>query len=106
MGRRIAYAGVKRRIEFALDSRGESSAERFFDQLEPRWQARLMYLFEGLGEHGGIQNRELFKKIEGAEYWEFKCFQVRLICRFLPGGVVQLLHGFKKKKDRIPPGRD
>ncbi len=60
-----------------------------------------MVLFERMGEQGQIRNREQFKKVEDTEYFEFKKFQIRILCRFQPGRRLILVHGFRKKKDRI-----
>jgi len=61
-------------------------------------------LFQRLADAGpeGIGNREHFKKLEGGLF-EFKKHQDRMICFFMPGGVCIVTHGFRKKKDHVPP---
>lgn len=63
----------------------------------------MLRLFNKLGEQGWIANKEHFKKIEGTEFFEFKNFQIRMPCYFLPGNLVVITHGFRKKGERIPP---
>jgi hypothetical protein len=63
---------------------------------------KLLALFQMLGDQGEIWNREKFKKIEGTEFFEFKSFQIRMPCFFLPGNLVVITHGFRKKKDKAP----
>jgi hypothetical protein len=63
----------------------------------------MLRLFNKIGEQGRIANKEQFKRIEGTEFFEFKNFQIRMPCFFLPGSLVVITHGFRKKGDRIPP---
>ena len=77
--------------------------KNFFDSQLERDQAKLMALFVRMGDEGAIRNEEKFKKIEGTEYFAFKSFQIRVICRFQPGRRLILLCGLRKKKDRYPP---
>lgn len=72
-----------------------------FEGLSDRDKARLLVLFERLGDHGVISNAEKFKKVEGSDFFEFKCFQVRALCFTLPGGRIVLTHGFIKKRERF-----
>lgn len=102
MPRPVAYVGAKKRIEYAVDRSGQSPGLEFYAMLDDRNKAKFNAFFQRMGEHGEIKNREQFKKIEGTDFWEFKWFQIRMVCRFRPGGVVLISHGFEKKKDRIP----
>ena len=103
MNELIAYRGKKFVIEYGICTNGSAPAKEFFDSLSERDQAKLMALFVRMGEEGVIRNEEKFKRIEGAEYFAFKSFQIRMICRFQPSGRLILLCGFRKKKDRYPP---
>ncbi len=103
MDRLVAYAGEKHVIMFARCADLSSPAEEFFDSLSTGEQAKVMKLFEYLGNHGRIKNPEKFKKIEGTEFFEFKSHQIRMPCYFLADHRVVVTHGFRKKGDRIPP---
>ena len=94
----IAYAGPLFTIEYATLTNGSVPGRDFLAQQDPRWQARVYSLYQKLGDLGAIQNREQFKKVSD-QFWEFKAFQVRMICYFLPGRRVVVTHGFAKKKD-------
>lgn len=94
----VAYVGQRFTIGYAKLKDGSVPAREFLAQQDPRWQARVLSLFQRLGDTGVIQNREHFKKVDN-EFWEFKAFQVRMICYFLPGRRVVVTHGFVKKRD-------
>ena len=103
MNELIAYRGKKFVIEYGICTNGSAPAKEFFDSLSERDQAKLMALFVRMGEEGVIRNEEKFKRVEGTECFAFKSFQIRMICRFQPGGRLILLCGLWKKKDRYPP---
>jgi hypothetical protein len=104
-GRPIAYKGKAFTIAYAVDKNGRSPGKEFFDALPLGDQAKVMSLFGRLGDYGSIRNPEKFRKLEGNCY-EFKSFQIRIPCFFLPAGLVLITHGFRKKRDRTPTGRD
>lgn len=101
MGRPIAYKGRVYTIAYAVDRNGRSPAKEFFEALPMRDQAKLMRLFARLADHGRIDNPEKFGNLKES-FFEFKSFQIRMPCRFLPRGVVLITHGFRKKRDRAP----
>src|SRR5690606_1190728 len=73
----------------------------FLDGLDASDRRKLDVLFEMLGDHGRISNREKFRKLaDTEEIWEFKSFQIRLLCFFAPGKLVLLTHAVIKKKDK------
>ncbi len=88
-------------IAYAVDDNGRSPGKQFFDALPVEDKAKLMRLFALLGDQGKINNPEKFRKLEG-DLFEFKSFQIRMPCRFLPSGLVLISHGFLKKRDRTP----
>lgn len=73
----------------------------FIEQLEQYEQAKLLSLLEHTADYGPLRNAEKFKKLEG-EIWEFKSYQVRLLCFFDKGRIIITTHGFKKKRDKTP----
>jgi hypothetical protein len=97
----IAYCGSKLTVEFAKLTNGPMPGLDFLVALEDRWQARLRALFERLGEFGRITNPEQFRKVRDG-FWEFKCFQIHMLCYFRPGGHVVITHGFTKKGGDTP----
>jgi phage-related protein len=101
MHRRIAYAGARFTVAFAERSDGSSDAGVFYDTLGDTDKAKLLKLFEYLGDQGHITNREKFKKIADG-FFEFKSFQVRMPCVFTADGQVLVTHGFTKKGDEFP----
>jgi len=98
----IAYRGSRFTVEFAIRIDGSVPGLEFFNQLQERWQARLLVLFKLLGDTGRINNKEQFRKFSG-EFFEFKAFQNRMPCYYRPDKRVVITHGFIKKKEGAAP---
>ena len=58
----------------------------------------MMALFKRIGDTGKIHNREKFKYIANGLF-EFKSFQIRMICFHRSDGEI-VTHGFRKKSQR------
>jgi len=102
--RPLARGGPAKTVVYAVCANGTSPGFVFYrDELNDTEKAKMLRLFNKMGEHGRIANREQFKQIEGTDLFEFKSFQIRMPCYFLPGGLVVITHGFRKKGDRTPP---
>lgn len=101
--RRLAFRGEKFRIAFARDREGAYPAEEFFDQLCKADKAKLLKLFQILGDHGKHSNPEKFGDLEGGLY-EFKSFQIRMPFAYAKNekGLVLISHGFIKKSPKTP----
>ncbi len=83
---------------------GSCPAGAFLDSLDASDRRKLDVLFEMLGNHGKISNKEKFKKLENSDgIWEFKSFQIRIFCFFAKGQRVVLAFGIRKKKDKHAP---
>jgi hypothetical protein len=95
--------GRRKTIAFAVRADESCPGLDFYEELDRQDKAKLNALFRMLGDQGEIRNKEKFKKIEGTEFFEFKSFQIRMPCFFLPGNLVVITHGFRKKKDKAPP---
>lgn len=95
-----AYRGTRFCIQYAVRASGSCPAREFYESLSTPDQAKILALLVRMGDHGQIFNKEKFKKIEGTGLYEFKSFQVRIICSFQPKRRLVLLHGVIKKKDR------
>jgi len=103
--RPVAYSGERFTVAYARCLDQTAPGEEFYDELDDTNKAKLNKLFEFLGNHGKISNKEKFKKIEGTEFYEFKSFQIRMPCFFSRGQLVIITHGFVKKGDKIPPAQ-
>lgn len=102
MNRIFAYKGSQLAVEFAIRSNGESPGHQFYKGLKQIDQAKLLKLFEIIGDQGQIRNREKFKPIEGTKLFEFKSFQIRMPCFRIEHSWV-VTHGLIKKTQKIPP---
>jgi len=78
-----------------------SLVEEFIDALSTPEQKKIVALLERTANEGLPLNREKFKKLEDGIF-EFKSFQVRILCTIL-GKKIILTHGVLKKKDRHDP---
>jgi len=101
----IAYRGSRFIIEFAIRADDSVPARDFFDQMDARWQARLLVLFKLLGDTGRINSKEQFRKFAG-DIFEFKAFQNRMPCYYRPDKRVVITHGFIKKKEGAAPKQE
>lgn len=103
MKRIFAYKGSVVAVEFAVRTNGDSPGSIFFGELGVSDKAKLLKLFETLGDQGRIKNQEKFKHIEGAgNFFVFKSFQIRMLC-FRLGHSYVITHGYIKKADKMPP---
>jgi len=101
MDENVAYRGAKYTIQYARLRNGSVPALEFLSHQDGRWVVHINYLFKLLGDSGQIRNREKFRKFKD-DIFEFKAFQIRVLCYFKPGHIVVLTHGFMKKKDDAP----
>jgi mRNA-degrading endonuclease RelE of RelBE toxin-antitoxin system len=94
------YSGSKKAIELLEMNDGSCEVQVFLDSLDKSDRRKIDVLFEMMGEQGKISNKEKFKKLEGTDgIFEFKSFQIRLLC-FLHHSRVIICRGVKKKKDK------
>lgn len=104
MQRPIARAGHQKTVVYAVRTNGTSPGHDFYlNKLDDGDKAKMNALFVRMADHGTITNEEKFKKITGSDFYEFKSFQIRMPCYFLPGRLLVITHGFKKKSGRISP---
>jgi hypothetical protein len=101
----IAYRGSRFTVEFAIRADGSVPGLDFFNQVEERWEARLLVLFKLLGDTGRINSQEQFRKFAG-DFFEFKAFQNRMPCYYRADKRVVITHGFIKKKEGAAPKQE
>ena len=87
---------------YAITVQGKCLIRDFIDSLETVDQKKVMALLQRAAEHGPPSNTEKFKKLED-NIWEFKSFQVRILCALEVRKIIILTYGFIKKKDKAPP---
>jgi len=101
---RIEYEGHKANIELFEFEDGTCPADEFLAKLSPQDRQKVDNLFEMMGLQGEIRNKEKFKKLEGSEgLFEFKSFQIRLLCFYgngIPRKKLVISHGVKKQQDK------
>ncbi len=97
----IVYRGDSFQAEYAQTTGGSLPALDYVESLKDRERAAVLALVKRLCDAGQIRNREQFKKVEGSAFFEFKKFQIRVICYFREGRRVVLTHGFTKKSEKL-----
>jgi hypothetical protein len=87
---------------YAINDHGNCLAQEFINDLELADQKKVLALLRRAAEHGTPNNTEKFKKLED-NIWEFKSFQVRILCTFEERKIIILTHGYIKKQYKAPP---
>lgn len=83
---RWLYEGPRGSVALLVLPDGSSPADDYFQSLSSMDKQKLGVLFERFGHCGAISNKTKFKKLEGSDgIFEFKSFQIRLLCFFAPG---------------------
>lgn len=97
---RCLFKGIKKSV-YALVGEGDGQCvHAFLASLDRAARRKVDVLFDLYGSMGCIRNTEKFKKLEGSQgIFEFKSFQVRLLC-FMHGDGVVVVRGVYKKKDK------
>ncbi|MEQ9301432.1 MAG: type II toxin-antitoxin system RelE/ParE family toxin [Cyclobacteriaceae bacterium] len=102
MKRYVAFRGEAFQIEWYYDDRGESRALEYAEnELSKIEKARLLLLFERMGEYGMIRDKTKFRS-EGDGIFAFKPKPHRFLCFFFKGGKIIITNGFKKRQDELP----
>lgn len=87
------------------DSRGKKPVYEFLDSLNDKTIAKVVRVIGLIREHGPFLKRPFADKVEGDIYElriHFSDSQIRILYAFFGKGNVVLLHGFRKKSNRIP----
>lgn len=86
-------------VVYATALNGSRPAEEFLAGLDRDQLTKASALFRWFADHGEIRNREKFKKVRG-EIFEFKSYQVRVLC-FFDSKKLVLTNGCIKKRDTL-----
>ncbi len=86
---------------YAITNDGRCPVQEFIDGLESADQKKVIALLQRAANYGLSNNTEKFKKLKD-NIWEFKSFQVRILCTLEGRKVIILTHGFIKKRDKAP----
>jgi phage-related protein len=87
---------------FAITVHRKCQVSGFIDGLEAAEQKKVVALLQRTADYGPPNNMQKFRKLQG-DIWEFKSFQVRILCAFEDRNIIILTHGFIKKQDKTPP---
>ena len=100
--RHIAFEGQKFRIEWYVDSSGESDVLKYSEEMPQSHKAKLAQLFKVMGDFGQIRNKTKFRN-EGDKIYAFKPQPYRFLCFFAIGQKIIITNGFYKDEDKLPP---
>jgi phage-related protein len=98
----IAYQGEVFTVEWYYDSKGKSEPFEYFFEMPIPQQAKVMALFQRIGDTGKIYDQTKFR-FEGDGIYAFKPQPNRFLSCFAKDKKIILLHGFVKKQDKLPP---
>ena len=97
----IAFEGQKFRIEWYVNSNGESQALEYSEKMPSSHKAKLAQLFKVMGDFGQIRNKTKFRN-EGDKIYAFKPQPYRFLCFFTIGQKIIITNGFYKNEDKLP----
>ena len=92
-GRCFAIAGIT--------ANGNCLAKEFIEGLAETDKKKVVTLLRRTADNGVPKNEEKFKHVKD-KIFEFKSYQVRILCFFDEGKLIILTHGFTKKRDKTP----
>jgi hypothetical protein len=100
----LAYEYAGWRFEWYVNSAGNSPAVDYYhEELTEDEKDDLTALFEFLAEcNGQLRNKEKIR-YEGEGLFAFKPRPHRFLAFFVKGKTVIITHGFKKKRNDLPP---
>lgn len=96
----IAYLGTRYTIEWYYDQRGRSKAREFFVQQDKPRRAKVVSLFERMGDLGSIVDETKFRN-EGDGIFAFKPQPDRYLSFFFKGKKIIITNTFVKKEQKM-----
>lgn len=97
----IAYQGEEFTIEWYYNSKGESPALEYFNELDEDRQDKAIALFALMAHMGKIRNETKFRN-EGDGIYAFKPKPDRFLCFFFSGKKIIVTNAFEKRQDKLP----
>jgi len=86
---------------YAIKKNGRCYIKDFIDSLNEEQQKKVLALLHSSADNRLPRNIEKFRKVSD-NIWEFKSYQVRILCTFDKGRMILLLNGFIKKQQKTP----
>jgi phage-related protein len=83
-----------------------SEVDKFFSEINPKAVRKILTNVQAVAK--GLQDKELFKKLEGTHIWEFRTLYAGIAYRLLAfwdtseNALIITTHGFIKKTDKTP----
>jgi phage-related protein len=97
----LIYVGSAFRLEWYIDSNGQSEAKEYFEQLPEKQQLKFLFLVKRIGDFGKISNKQQFRN-EGDKIYAFKPQPDRFLCFFFTDKKIIVTNGFLKKQQKLP----
>ena len=95
----------KYRVIYYLSPSGENPVKKFIDSLSKIQKAKIFRIFQVYGQYGLSFILPHTKKLKGTPLWEIRIKgkdNIRIIYVTLTKRSILVLHGFIKKKQKIP----
>ena len=96
---------VEKKIIYYQDTKGRKYVKEFISSFDEKTQGKILARIEFLGRHWYELRRPIVDKVDKDLYElrvEFAWNNVRIIYAYMFKSYIVLLHGFRKKTDRIP----
>lgn len=93
------------KVQYYISSKGENPFSDFLDQLSGQQQAKILRIFSNVKEYGLLSILPHVKKLSGTSLWEIRILgkdNIRVLYVCPIEGIVLVLHGFVKKKQKTP----
>ncbi len=86
----------------ALVKNEKCLVQEFINDCQESDQKKIIALLKRAADNGPPKNEEKFKSIKNTNLWEFKSYQVRILCAFEKDRIIIMSHGFIKKSQKMP----
>lgn len=86
---------------FAIYEGEKCFVREFIDKFKEEDKKKVLKLLQRSADVGIPKNKEKFKKLS-ERIWEFKSYQVRILCTLEGNKIILLIDGFIKKKNKTP----
>lgn len=94
------YEGKEYHI-YAICGGNKCFVQEFIEKLNDKDKKKIIALLKRSADSGIPRNEEKFKKLVD-DIWEFKSYQIRILCTLENNKIILLIHGFIKKKNETP----
>jgi len=93
------------KVVYFVSLSGENPIKKFIDSCEKSQQLKILRILQHLEEYGVQTVIPHIRKLTGNPFWEIRILgkdNIRIVYTVETGRLIVILHGFFKKKQKIP----